>query len=141
MIDSFRGKNRFLSNFHMTPVTVDGLTYPSSEHAYMAQKCDDPYWKTRCQNPKVTAKDIKKASYTVKLVPNWDNNRLEQMEKVLTAKFTQNDHLQRLLVDTADQELIEGNAHKDTFWGVCEGIGENHLGNLLMKIRETLKPR
>ena len=38
-----------------------------------------------------------------------------------------------------DEELIEGNWWGDTYWGVCNGVGENHLGKLLMKIREELK--
>ena len=36
--------------------------------------------------------------------------------------------------------LIEGNTWEwsRTFWGVCNGSGENHLGRLLMKVREEL---
>jgi predicted NAD-dependent protein-ADP-ribosyltransferase YbiA (DUF1768 family) len=37
-------------------------------------------------------------------------------------------------------ELIEGNWWGDTYWGVCNGVGENHLGKLLMKIRDYLYP-
>lgn len=38
----------------------------------------------------------------------------------------------------AFEELIEGNYWHDTYWGVCEGVGENHLGKLLMEIRNEL---
>ena len=41
MIDSFTGKNFFLSNFYPHPVTFEGITYPSSEHAYQACKTDE----------------------------------------------------------------------------------------------------
>jgi hypothetical protein len=34
-IRSFTGKYAFLSNFHLSPVTVgDGIIYPSGEHAF-----------------------------------------------------------------------------------------------------------
>lgn len=36
-------------------------------------------------------------------------------------------------------ELIEGNAWNDTFWGVCNGVGENWLGQLLMERRAELQ--
>ena len=37
-------------------------------------------------------------------------------------------------------KLVEGNYWKDTFWGVDEKLGgKNHLGRILMEIREELK--
>jgi hypothetical protein len=35
--------------------------------------------------------------------------------------------------------LIEGNTWGDTFWGVCNGVGENNLGKTLMNVREILR--
>ena len=46
--------------------------------------------------------------------------------------------LRTKLADTEDEELIEGNTWNDTYWGVCRGVGENHLGKLLMEVREML---
>jgi predicted NAD-dependent protein-ADP-ribosyltransferase YbiA (DUF1768 family) len=43
-----------------------------------------------------------------------------------------------MLKATGDEELVEGNWWNDTFWGVCNGVGENNLGKLLMKIRAEL---
>ena len=42
-ITSFRGANSFLSNFHedYEPVTLHGVTYPTAEHAFQAQKSTD----------------------------------------------------------------------------------------------------
>jgi len=34
--------------------------------------------------------------------------------------------------------IEEKNSWGDTFWGTCEGVGQNHLGRLLMKTREKL---
>lgn len=35
-IDSFTGKNRFLSNFHRVLVFFEGKMFPTVEHAYQA---------------------------------------------------------------------------------------------------------
>lgn len=43
--------------------------------------------------------------------------------------------LSEMLEATGDAELIEGNHWGDTFWGVCNGVGQNNLGKLLMAIR------
>lgn len=73
---------------------------------------------------------------------DWDdarNYRLVVMEQLLREKFSdKNPELKQKLIDTYDAELIEGNTWNDTFWGVCGGIGKNHLGKLLMKIRRDL---
>jgi ribA/ribD-fused uncharacterized protein len=75
----------------------------------------------------------------VKLRSDWTEIRLEIMEKIVRAKFWQNPHLARKLVATGDQKLVEGNRWNDTFWGVCRGVGENHLGKILMRVREELR--
>jgi predicted NAD-dependent protein-ADP-ribosyltransferase YbiA (DUF1768 family) len=41
---------------------------------------------------------------------------------------------------TKEKLLIEGNYWKDTFWGICDGIGKNYLGKILMEVREEFKP-
>lgn len=48
-------------------------------------------------------------------------------------------YLQKLLQDTGDAELIEGNWWHDEFWGVCNGIGQNQSGKILMVIRSLHK--
>jgi predicted NAD-dependent protein-ADP-ribosyltransferase YbiA (DUF1768 family) len=70
--------------------------------------------------------------------PDWNDVRLAIMEDLVRQKFLTSS-MERLLLSTGDAELIEGNYWGDTFWGVCRGVGENHLGKILMKIREELK--
>ena len=60
------------------------------------------------------------------------------MEKLLKLKFSKYSLKQRLL-NTGNAMLIEGNDWNDTFWGVCNGKGQNHLGKLLMEIRKELQ--
>lgn len=70
---------------------------------------------------------------------DWEQVKLDVMETILRDKFTRHADLQAWLLDTGDRELVEGNTWNDRFWGVCGGIGENHLGRLLMKIRAELR--
>jgi hypothetical protein len=62
------------------------------------------------------------------------------MVDLLCQKFT-NSELRQKLLATEDAILIEGNTWGDTFWGVCKGVGKNHLGKILMAIRKELQER
>jgi predicted NAD-dependent protein-ADP-ribosyltransferase YbiA (DUF1768 family) len=53
-------------------------------------------------------------------------------EYLYKCKFIQNEDLRKLLLDTGTSELIEDNNWHDTFWGVCNGVGANKLGEILM---------
>ena len=75
----------------------------------------------------------------VKLRKDWEEVKTNIMYDICLAKFTQNQDLKEKLLKTGNAILIEGNWWNDTYWGVCNGIGENNLGKILMKIREELK--
>jgi ribA/ribD-fused uncharacterized protein len=143
-IESFSGENRFLSNFWPVQVEFDGEIYPSTEQAYKAAKTLDKDARAKIRgflpNRKELEKEIMEVLDSVTIRPDWsDSMRLEVMEKLLVQKFDGRDsELQRKLIDTGNAELIEGNHWGDTFFGVCDGVGENHLGKILMKVRDSL---
>src|SRR5690606_37875392 len=83
----------------------------------------------------------KRLGRQIKMVQNWDQIKVEVMERLLRQKFAPGTELARKLVATGDAQLIEYNTWGDTFWGVCDGTGQNWLGRLLMKIREELRNR
>lgn len=64
--------------------------------------------------------------------------KLSVMRDLLIQKFTHDD-LKALLVATGDARLVEGNSWGDRYWGMCDGTGSNHLGQLLMEVRELCK--
>lgn len=39
----------------------------------------------------------------------------------------QNEELKQKLLATGNEELVEGNNWGDTFWGMVNEVGENHL--------------
>ncbi len=138
-ITSFSGENRFLSNFYPCSVKLDGIMYSSSEHAYQAAKTLDKNVRIIFhKHPLPTAGQAKRLGRKLKLRPDWESVKFSVMEDLLRQKFS-NDYLGKRLLETGDAELIEGNSHGDVFWGVTDKGGQNHLGKLLMKIREELK--
>lgn len=141
MIIEFRGEHSFLSNF--TPVVIQymGRTYASVEHAYMSAKSDDPMWKDYCSNPNISASDAKREGKKVGLISHWEIRKYRVMEDCLRLKFNQ-EPFRSMLIATGDQNIQEGNRWGDRVWGVDlkenPNVGENHLGRLLMMIREEL---
>lgn len=133
-IDRFDGEHRFLSNFWAAPVRLDGWGYPSVENAYQAAKT--LVVSERVPFQKCSAFEAKKLGRTLTLRADWEAAKRDEMVALLIQKFS-HAHLCKLLVATGDAELIEGNHWGDTYWGVCRGKGENHLGKLLMMVREA----
>ena len=140
MINEFKGEYRFLSNFFMTDVEFEGVIYPSSEHAYMAAKTTDPALRNSirlCASPA----DAKKAGRSIKLRANWEEIKHMTMYVILLDKFMRNSIIRQKLLDTNEEQLIEGNWWGDKIWGVClkTNQGQNLLGKLLMQIRAELR--
>jgi N-glycosidase YbiA len=136
-IEEFQREYRFLSNFWPALVEFDGDIYPSVEHAYQAAKTldlKDRKWIRESETPGIA----KKRGRHVTIRSDWDSVKLSIMETLLREKFMLNASLKEKLLATGDAHLIEGNKWKDTFWGICNGVGQNHLGKLLMKIRAEI---
>lgn len=121
-----------------TDIRFEGLTYPSSETAFQAAKCLD--MKDRKAFIHLNGYQAKKKGRKVNLRPDWESVKIDIMHQILKQKFS-NPSLKQKLLDTENAELIEGNTWGDTFWGVdiSTGKGENHLGKLLMQVRDELR--
>ncbi len=138
MIDKFDGKYRFLSNFFPSVVSLDGFPFPTVEHAYQAAKTKDMGERAVIRLQSSPAK-AKKLGSKLTLIPGWDLYKLGIMERLVRDKFFNHKELATLLIATGEEELVEGNWWGDKYWGVCNGEGENHLGKILMKVRNEVK--
>lgn len=138
-IYGFRGNYAFLSNFYPCSIVYDGARYTCVESAFQAAKCVDPDVKKNFANrgPWSTPPKAKKNGRFVKLRPDWDQVKDGIMLELLRLKF-RDPQLAGLLLGTGDDELVEGNTWNDTYWGVCNGVGKNRLGELLMQVRSEL---
>lgn len=143
-ITSFRGKYDFLSNFYPSPVEFEGVDYPTVEHAYQAAKTPDPDHRQRIRAAK-TPKSAKSMGGRIKHPAGWRGYNLQLMQDLILQKFTRYDDLRQRLLATGDAELIEGNTWDDRFFGMVrdketgEWVGENHLGQMLMRVRDQLR--
>ena len=136
-IDRFDGTMyKFLSNFYPSEVEFEGKTYPTVEHAYQAAKTSNENDREKIRLASTPGK-AKKLGQIVSLSSEWETTKLAVMEALLRKKFSITE-LQKALIETYPCKLIEGNTWNDTFWGMCHGVGKNHLGLLLMKIRYDL---
>ena len=138
-IDSFRGKYYFLSNFFPAEVTYNGLTYQNNEAAFQAQKTYSK--EERIEFTTLEPRDAKRRGRRVRLRKDWEQVKDRIMEEIVRAKFSQNKELKEQLLATGDAQLVEGNRWNDRYWGVDirSGVGENHLGKILMKVRSELR--
>jgi ribA/ribD-fused uncharacterized protein len=118
-------------------VRFEGREYPSTEHAYQAAKTLDEVERTNIRLRPDPA-DAKKYGRRLTVREDWEDVKLQVMEELLYEKFTRHSSFRRRLFTTFPHKLVEGNWWEDTFWGVCNGKGLNHLGRLLMEVRETL---
>lgn len=139
VIKSFDGEYRFLSNFYEKTFEYNGVFWKTSEHAFQASKTNIGSEITCIQNAK-TPGEAKKLGRRATIIHGWNDIRLDVMRDILFSKF-EDEELKKLLIDTGDAILIEGNNWNDTFWGVNinTGVGTNHLGKLLMEVREHYK--
>ncbi len=137
MISSFSGEFAFLSNFYECPVSVGKITYGNSEAAYQAMKTLNE--EERRSFAELSPSDAKKLGRKISLRSDWEEIKNDAMYEVCKAKFGQNPNIAELLLNTAHEELIEGNDHGDRYWGTVGGIGENYLGRTLMRIRNEMR--
>ena len=136
MINSFRGSYYFLSNMYPCPVVYEGMEFKCAEAAFQAAKTLNLEMRKRFTQ--MDGFEAKRFGRSVKLRDDWDKVRLPVMSWVLLDKFTRNADLKEKLLMTGDIPLIEGNNWNDRFWGVCNGVGDNNLGRLLMRLRKHL---
>lgn len=137
-IDSFTEDHRFLSNFWPAPITLLGLHYPTTEHAYQAMKCADQFENAEDIRLAETPGQAKRMGQKTLVREDWDLIKVDVMRLITRLKYNIPE-LQMLLLSTGTKELIEGNTWGDTFWGVCEGQGQNNLGKILMEVRDSLR--
>lgn len=135
-ITTFKGTNKFLSNFYYSPVYYNGIRFSTVEHAFQAAKSNDV--KTQKLFAIIpTPREAKQFGKTIPLREDWETVKVSIMKNLLKQKFSKSP-LREMLLQTNGIELVEGNTHGDTYWGVVNGKGKNTLGKLLMEVRSEL---
>jgi ribA/ribD-fused uncharacterized protein len=142
--DAFGGLSNMASGY---PVTINDIPILTSEALYQA--CRFPL------RPEIQRKIIEQASpMAAKMVgkpyrksntrTDWEEVNLDIMNWCLRVKLAQNwMKFAKLLLDTKHTDIVE-ESKRDAFWGakpIDENtlVGFNHLGGLLMGLREQLQ--
>lgn len=151
-IETFtKDETRFLSNFYpykkggkfddVLQIEYDGLMFDCTECAYQAARTDNLYLKEKIatMNPYDVVDMVKNGQVPTR--KTWDDEKLCIMYGLVMQKFSKHSCLKQRLLDTGDALLEEGNHWGDVFWGICECVGENNLGKILMQVRENLRSK
>jgi len=145
IISKFSGEHAFLSNFYPATIIYRDVKFPTVEHAYQASKSSN--YDEFIKISKIPAHKpglAKQFGKEVLLRPDWKYVKVEIMTDLINLKF-QIPTLMKLLLETDNSELIEGNYWHDNFWGVCickkcqQKEKQNILGKILMQLREVLQ--
>lgn len=159
-----------LSNFYPldTPIRIDGMNFKTSEHLYQAQKYWDHdnaanmAYATeismastpgkskilgnrrrlyRCPYPwQIELNRIMDKHPDARTIDGFHEKKLDIMLWVLRYKFGIDKHCRKVLLSTGDRHLIEASPIDD-FWGGGKDGRGNHLGRLLMVVREELRKK
>jgi ribA/ribD-fused uncharacterized protein len=142
-VKGFFDEYRFLSNFWPCEVDLDGVKYPSTEHAYQAAKTLNPTEREAIRVAEKPGK-AKRLGKAVKVRDDWDLVKVRVMKDLVTQKF-QTFPLKEQLLGTGIKVLVEANSWGDRFWGATwdrDGkvlVGTNALGVILMQVRDDLR--
>lgn len=144
-------ETRFLSNFypyktktgekypHKVSVYMNGIEFDCVENAYQAAKLLSK--EEQIAFSKMTPYETKAImdAGLKEVRPDWENIKLDIMTELVFQKFLGSKDLTKLLLATEEKELVEGNTWGDIFWGICDGKGQNHLGQILMAVRSYIR--
>lgn len=150
----FYGKDSPFSQHHPSIFEVDGTTYSHAEQYMMHQKAlffgDDEMARAIMRETNPVA--MKKLGRKVRNfdADAWRRVAYAVVKKASVAKYSQNPHLLKALLDTWPKILAEASP-RDLLWGIGYGRanpkawnqatwrGKNLLGTILMDVRESLK--
>lgn len=146
-------ENGYLSNWYPSCFTIDNIEYSSMEQFMMYQKAicfNDSYIAARI----LSTDNVSYIKELGRLVEGYDDHYWNGVRQIvvyngLLAKFTQNNELRTLLLNTGNAVLAEC-AVKDRIWGIGLSMkdegrfdkskwkGQNLLGYALMMARKSI---
>jgi N-glycosidase YbiA len=138
VIDFYTAPYYALDNWSAHAVSMDGVVYPTAEHAYHCGKFaqdSEAHRYTRQAISPYLAKGVSR-EFLHLVTKNWEQSKVLHMTNVLVAKLSQHRDVREILQSTAGSMLVEGSP-TDPFWGTGpDGLGLNMLGKLWTKLRD-----
>jgi len=122
------GKYKALINSYPSRITVEGITYPTLEHAFQAAKLTDTETKVLISKAKLP--DVSSLVEKGFTRPNWKEIQWATMYQLMKLKFESNPTLASVLQDTGNHRLAYPKKHRRR---------RNKLESILMKVRGELR--
>lgn len=123
------------------PLIYQGIKYHTVENFYQAMKLPKDAIDKRRYIASLDPYGAKREGRKLQIRSDWEEIKLEVMEYALRFKFAPGTSWHSKLMATGKDDIIENNNWGDEFWGISvkTGKGRNHMGKILMKLREEFK--
>lgn len=133
------------SNFSPHSICMQGEDWQTVEHYYQAQKFIGT--KDEAVSPIIQAAPTPEEAAalgrdrTRQVRADWEQVKIKVMYQAVLQKFMTYPDIQAILIATDDLLIVE-NSPKDYYWGCGKDkTGDNHLGKILMSVRQQLKSK
>ena len=154
MITQFKGQYEFLNPASYCLVEYDGELYNSAEAAFLGAQFDSAYFRSMFRNPVLPIWRARELAKKLEQRQDWPPAlSIETMRQITLDKFSRTPKLRSALLATCDEQIVAENNWHEQFWGCCTCAtrpgkygqrpscsvpGRNHLGEVLMSVREQL---
>jgi ribA/ribD-fused uncharacterized protein len=131
----------FANFWDKSPIIIDGLVWPSTEHYFQAMKFPEYPTIQELIRRAPTSRAAFNAAHRMDKYydhKHWQKVGLGYMLKAIYNKFTQHDYIYEVLLGTGDKILIE-NTNNDWYGNGTNDKGQNWLGRILMLVRAELQ--
>lgn len=136
----------YFSPYTAHAIEIDGVIYPTVEHAYQCQRYTDRKIIEEIRNANSPVKAWEASSkYKHLQIPEFKNeaHKLKIMKYLMRLKAEQHPDVKKALIDSEDIQIVKRIVTYppgDGFWDIGEdGKGLNHIGRIWMELREKLK--
>lgn len=131
------------SNFSQHGIFIEGAYWSTVEHYYQSRKFIGTDYEVIVPVIHAVSTPEEAASLgrcpTRKPHPEWNIFKTQVMRKAVLTKFITHADIREILLSTKDQLLVE-DSPRDYFWGCgADKTGQNHLGKILMSVREEIR--
>jgi len=137
----FSGAFDPLNNWSAHAVKIWGKLFPTVEHGYHYRKFTETNPTlaiTILQAPSPWAALQIGRKHKDKRRRDWGTVKVGIMTELVRAKVAQNEDVRICLLKTGGKKIVE-NSPWNSFWGSGQnGNGQNHMGRILMLVREEL---
>jgi ribA/ribD-fused uncharacterized protein len=136
----------YFSPYTAHAIELDGVVYPTIEHAYQCQRYDD----SKIREEICAARSPVKAwevstKYKHLQKADFRERKFEVMKMLMLLKVEQHEEVRNALLDSKDMKIVKHIVTYPPGDGVwddgVDGSGENKMGKMWMEIREELQKK